>query len=128
MVRRPDFSAEELKRAQAQAIDDLRLALSQPTSLARLAANRAVFGGGAYGHSRAGTPASLAKITRDDVQALHAALYRPDNAILVLTGDITPAQAAAAGAGELRRLEGPGHRVAGAAAGHRRRRVAGACW
>jgi zinc protease len=93
VVRRPDFSDEELKRAQAQAIDDLRLELSQPTSLAQLAANRAVFGGGAYGHSRAGTPASLAKITRADVQAQHAALYRPDNAILVLAGDITPQQA-----------------------------------
>lgn len=93
VVRRPDFSAEELKRAQAQAIDDLRLELSQPTALARLVANRAVFGDGAYGHSRTGTPASLAKITRGDVQALHAALYRPDNAILVFAGDITPAQA-----------------------------------
>jgi zinc protease len=94
VVRHPDFSAEELKRAQTQAIDELRLSLSEPSSLARLAAARAVFGNGAYGHSRAGTPASLAKLTRDDVKALHAALYRPDNAILVLTGDITPAQAA----------------------------------
>jgi zinc protease len=94
VVRHPDFSAEELKRAQTQAIDELRLSLSEPSSLARLAAARAVFGNGAYGHSRAGTPASLAKLTRDDVQALHAALYRPDNAILVLTGDITPTQAA----------------------------------
>ena len=93
VVRRPEFSADELKRAQAQAIDDLRLELSQPTALARLAADRAVFGAGAYGHSRGGTPASLARITRDDVQALHATLYRPDNAVLVFTGDITPAQA-----------------------------------
>jgi zinc protease len=93
VVRRPDFSEAELKRAQAQALDDLRLDLSQPTSLAQLAAHRAVFGDGAYGHSRVGTLASLARITRADVQAQHAALYRPDNAILVLAGDITPAQA-----------------------------------
>ena len=77
VVRHPDFSADELKRAQTQAIDELRLSLSEPSSLARLAAARAVFGSGAYGHSRGGTPASLAKLTRDDVQALHAALYRP---------------------------------------------------
>ncbi|MGB5939639.1 MAG: insulinase family protein, partial [Rhodanobacter sp.] len=49
VVRRPDFSAEELKRAQAQAIDDLRLLLSRPTALASLAASRGVFGNGAYG-------------------------------------------------------------------------------
>ncbi len=93
VVRQPDFSAEELKRAQAQALDDLRLTLSRPTALASLAASRGVFGDGAYGHSRGGTPASIARIGRADVQRLHAALYRPDNAILVLAGDISPAQA-----------------------------------
>lgn len=93
VVRQPDFGAAELKRAQAQAIDDLRLSLSQPTALASLAVGRAVFGDGAYGHSRSGTPASIARISRADVQQLHAALYRPDNAILILAGDVTPAQA-----------------------------------
>lgn len=93
VVRQPDFSATELKRAQAQAIDDLHLSLSRPTALASLAVSRAVFGGGAYGHSRSGTPASIARISRADVQQLHGALYRPDNAILILAGDITPAQA-----------------------------------
>lgn len=93
VVRHPDFSEEELGRARTQAIDDLRLQLSQPTALASLAASRGVFGAGAYGHSRGGTPDSLARIGRADVQQLHAALYRPDNAILVLTGDITPEQA-----------------------------------
>ncbi len=93
VVRQPDFSAAELKRAQAQAIDDLRLSLSRPTALASLAVGRGVFGDGAYGHSRSGTPASIARISRADVQHLHDALYRPDNAILILAGDITPAQA-----------------------------------
>ncbi|MHB1272371.1 MAG: M16 family metallopeptidase [Rhodanobacter sp.] len=92
VVRRPAFSAVELKRAQTQAIDDLRLMLSRPTALASLVATRGVFGDGAYGHSRSGTPVSIARITRADVQQLHRMLYRPDNAILILTGDITPAQ------------------------------------
>lgn len=93
VVRHPDFAPDELKRAQAQAVDDLRLMLSRPIALASLAASRAVFGDGAYGHSRTGTPASIARITRADVERLHGALYRPDNAILVLAGDVTPAQA-----------------------------------
>ncbi|MEO8780293.1 MAG: pitrilysin family protein [Rhodanobacter sp.] len=93
VVRQPDFSADELKRAKAQAVDDLRLQLSRPTALASLAASRGVFGEGAYGHSRSGTPDSIGRITRASVQELHSALYRPDNAILILTGDITPAQA-----------------------------------
>jgi len=93
VVRRPAFSAAELKRAQTQAIDDLRLMLSRPTALASLVATRGVFGDGAYGHSRSGTPTSIARITRADVQQLHGTLYRPDNATLILTGDITPALA-----------------------------------
>jgi len=93
VVRQPTFAQDELKRARKQAEDDLELMLSQPTALASLASARAVFGDGAYGHPRVGTPASLERITRADVQKLHQALYRPDNAVLVLTGDITPEQA-----------------------------------
>jgi len=93
VVERPSFAEDEVARARTQAIDALHLQFSQPTSLARVVADRAVFGEGAYGHSRAGTPQSLARIGRDDVVALHGQLYRPDNAILVLAGDITPAQA-----------------------------------
>ncbi|HWU77790.1 MAG TPA: pitrilysin family protein [Rhodanobacter sp.] len=93
VVRQPDFSAAELKRAKAQAIDNLHLLLSRPTALAALAASRGVFGDGAYGHSRNGTPDSIGRITQADVRHLHGELYRPDNAILVLTGDISPAQA-----------------------------------
>jgi zinc protease len=93
VVRQPDFSASELKRAKAQAVDDLRLQLSRPTALASLAASRGVFGAGAYGHLRNGTAHSIERITRVNVQQLHGELYRPDNAFLILTGDITPAQA-----------------------------------
>jgi zinc protease len=93
VVRQPDFSDAELKRSKAQALDDLHLMLSQPTTLASFAASRGVFGDGAYGHSRSGTPSSIPRVTRASVQQLHAALYRPDNAMLILTGDITPAQA-----------------------------------
>lgn len=93
VARQPDFAGPELERARAQALDDLHLILSQPTRLAALAAGRAVFGDGAYGHASAGTPASLKAIGRADVQRMHAAIYRPDDAVLILTGDITPAQA-----------------------------------
>ena len=117
VVRQPAFKDSELKRAKAQAIDDLHLLLSRPTTLASLAATRGVFGIGAYGHSRTGTPASLARISRADVQQLHRALYRPDNAILVLDRRHHPGTGAAAGAGQLRRLAETGRADAQAPAG-----------
>jgi zinc protease len=93
VVRQPDFSAREVRRAQAQAIDDVHLSLSRPATLAALVAARGTFGTGAYGHPRSGTPASIERIGRADVQQWHARLYRPDNAILILAGDVTAAQA-----------------------------------
>lgn len=89
VVRAPAFAEDEVRRARQQAVDDARLEFSRPIALAALAARREVFGVGAYGHPRRGTPTSLSRITRADVQHLHAAVYRPDNAILILTGDIS---------------------------------------
>jgi zinc protease len=51
-----------------------------------------VFAGTAFGHVPQGTPGSVARVKRTDLAALHSAWYRPDNAVLVMTGDITPEQ------------------------------------
>ena len=93
VVRHPVFAQDELDRERKQTLDGLRVALSQPGSLARLVAARAVFGDGAYGHSATGTPASLARIQRTDVAKLHDTWYRPDNIVLVFAGDIDSARA-----------------------------------
>jgi zinc protease len=93
VTMRPRFAPSELERARRQAIDGLNVALSLPGTLARLAANRAAFGAGTYGHPASGTPASLARMKRTDVAAFHAAHFRPDNASLVLAGDVDVADA-----------------------------------
>jgi zinc protease len=49
-----------------------------------------VFAGTPFGHVPAGTPGSIARLKPADLAALHKAWFRPDNAILVLTGDISP--------------------------------------
>lgn len=92
-VLRPTFAQAELERLRAQALDGLKVAYSQPATLASLAADRLVFGTLPYGHPADGTPASLPRITRGDLLALHRAHYRPDNAVLVLAGDLDDATA-----------------------------------
>ena len=92
VARNPAFKDEELERQRSQALDGLSVAYQQPGQLAGFAASQVVFSGTAFGHVADGTPASLAKLTTADLAQLHAANFRPDNAILVLTGDITPAQ------------------------------------
>ncbi len=92
VTKNPAFAAEELERQREQALDGLRIAYQQPGSLAGLAAAPVVYAGTPFGHVVQGTPGSLPKLKPADLAALHAAAFRPDNAILVLTGDITAEQ------------------------------------
>ncbi len=93
VVREPAFAQRELDRLRTQSLDELKVAYSQPGRLAALATQRLLYGTGAYGHPVGGTPASLAKIARADLVALHAARFRPENAVLVLAGDLDAATA-----------------------------------
>lgn len=93
VLRRPTLAAVELERARAQALDGLRYALSSPDQVAGFVARRAWWGTSAYGSVT--TPASLARLTRADVQRFHRTWYRPDLTVLVLAGDITPEAGAA---------------------------------
>jgi zinc protease len=92
VARNPAFAAEELERQRQQALDGLQVAYQEPGQVAGFAAAPVVFGGTPFGHVTGGTPASIARIKPADLAAIHGAWYRPDNAILVLTGDITPEQ------------------------------------
>ncbi|HXM35075.1 MAG TPA: pitrilysin family protein [Pyrinomonadaceae bacterium] len=89
VVRHPTFKNEEIERLRQQYLDSLTVDLGQPGTIARFAAARVVFGDSPYGHPLGGTLESIARIKRDDIVALHNAYYRPDNAILVIGGDIT---------------------------------------
>ncbi|THD56593.1 pitrilysin family protein [Phenylobacterium sp.] len=88
----PAFAADELERQRAQTLDGLRVAYQEPGQVSAYAAAPIVFGGTPFGHVATGTPGSIARLKPADLAALHATWYRPDNAVLVLTGDITPEQ------------------------------------
>jgi zinc protease len=88
VARNPAFAAEELERQRALALDGLQVAYQEPGQLAAFAAAPVVFAGTAFGHVADGTPASLKKLAPEHLARIHQAFYRPDNAILVLTGDL----------------------------------------
>jgi len=93
LVRHPTFPEAEFKRTVDEKLDELRLAMSSPGRVASQAARRAYWGDSPYGASV--TPASLARVTRADVQRFHAQMYRPDAAAIVFAGDIDEATAMA---------------------------------
>ena len=89
VVRRPTFKSEEVERLRQQYLDNVTLALGDPGSIGRFVAARVVFGDSPYGHPVSGTTESLTRITPAEVSKMHARYYRPDNAILVIGGDVT---------------------------------------
>ncbi|HEX7885032.1 MAG TPA: pitrilysin family protein [Phenylobacterium sp.] len=92
VTENPAFAAEELGRQREQALDGLRVAYQQPGSVAGFAAAPVIFGGTPFGHVPQGTPESLTRLKPADLATLHSAWFRPDNAVLVLTGDISVEQ------------------------------------
>lgn len=90
VIRNPAFKDEEIERLRRQYLNNLKVSLGQPGSIARFAAARVVYRDAPYGHPLSGTPESLPRIKRDDIVGIHSVFYRPDNAILVIGGDMTP--------------------------------------
>jgi len=70
-VQQPTFAQRELDRLRTQTLDDLKVGYSRPGTLATLAAQHLLFGNGAYGRPSGGTPASLPRIRRADLLAMH---------------------------------------------------------
>lgn len=88
VVRNPVFQDAEIERLRQQYTDSISVDMNNPGTLAAWVASRVVFGDSPYGHPVSGTAESIERIKRDDVVALHSKFYRPDNAILVIGGDI----------------------------------------
>jgi zinc protease len=88
VVRRPTFKLDEIERLRQQYIDDVTLSMDEPRSIARFVGTKVLYGDGPYGHPILGTLESLKRISRTDILKVHRGFYRPDNAILLIGGDI----------------------------------------
>lgn len=88
-VRRPRMDEAQLRRAR----DDMAEAVSpdelDSDALADKAVDLLVYGT-LSGSIDAADPRTVSRITRADVLRQHERLFRPDNAVLVLTGDVEP--------------------------------------
>ncbi|WP_395649892.1 M16 family metallopeptidase [Brevundimonas sp.] len=93
VIENPAFRQADFVRAQAQQVAGIQQANRTPGAIANrvLAAN--VYGpNNPYGRPTNGTEASVATLTPADAEAYHATWFRPDNATLVVVGDIEMAE------------------------------------
>ena len=63
---------------------------SAASSALESSVRRAAYGTSAFAHDQVGTERDLLHTTANDLRAAYVAAYQPDNATLVVTGDVTP--------------------------------------
>ncbi|HXG90089.1 MAG TPA: pitrilysin family protein [Vicinamibacterales bacterium] len=95
VVRRPTFAADEIERQRQQAMSGLKVAAEDPDSLASRVIDRLIYGFHPYGLPGSGTAESLASLTRQDIVDYHRRFFAPNNALVAVVGDVSPAEALA---------------------------------
>ncbi len=69
-------------------VEEIAMYRDDPWDALELEVLARLFGGHPYGLPVLGTPEELRTVGADELRAFHAAYYRPDNAVLVVGGDV----------------------------------------
>jgi zinc protease len=93
LARNPAFAEAEVERQRQQMLSGLKVSYDDPDYLAGVVFDRLVYGFHPYGRPDAGTPQSIAAITRQDLTAFHKRWFGPNNAILAIVGDVSSDEA-----------------------------------
>jgi zinc protease len=89
VARNPTFPQDEIDLLKTNTKQGLQAQLASPQFVANRAYRQALFG--AHPYARVGpTPESGDAIDRAAIAAYHKAHYRPNNAFVIVTGDVTP--------------------------------------
>ncbi len=87
---RPTFPPQELERVRQQRLVSLLQARDDAASVAGLALSRVLYGAShRFGVATVGTAATLKAFTPQDLRTFYEGMYRPENATLIVTGDVT---------------------------------------
>ena len=89
VVLNPTFPDEEIRRNRELIKGSLKQSEEEPSFVASKAFKNAVYGDLSYGRLIRGSIESLDRITREDIVRFHSDLYRPNNAVLSVVGDLT---------------------------------------
>jgi zinc protease len=88
---RPDFPANEFDRVKKERLTALLQQRDRGPAIADVAFSYVLFGDEhPYGHPQIGNEASVGALAVGDVQAFYRTYYRPNNATIVVVGDVQP--------------------------------------
>jgi zinc protease len=89
VAQRPSFPQKEVDRLKRQRLTDLLQAKDRARDIADRVFASVLYGTHPYGQPAIGTEASTKAITRSDVRRYYDSYYRPNNATLIVVGDVT---------------------------------------
>jgi zinc protease len=88
----PAFDASEFKRLQGRRLTNLQQQRDNANAIASQVYASLLYGPNhPYGHPIVGNEASLNVLTADDARHFYETYYRPNNAALIVAGDVKPA-------------------------------------
>ncbi len=89
VVTEPNLANDDFNRTRNLRLERLRQLKDHAGAMADRAFARVLYGAHPYGHLSLGSEPSLNAITVDDSRALHAAMFTPSGATLIIVGDRT---------------------------------------
>lgn len=87
MTLEPNLANDDFNRIRNLRLERFRQMKDHAAALAERAFARALYDTHPYGHLAMGSDAALNAMTVDDTRALHAAMFTPDGATLIVVGD-----------------------------------------
>jgi zinc protease len=93
MARHATFPQKEFDVDKTQTLTSLEQDAVNANSMANRQFARIAYGGHPYGYAT--TPDTVKNLTREDVVQFYQTYFKPNNALLVMVGDLTPADARA---------------------------------
>ncbi len=88
VVVNSSFSNAEFEKLRGRSLVGLQQRKSNPTAVAGVVYNKVLYGNQPYGRQLSGDEKSVKAMTRDDITSFYASSYVPNNATLIVVGDV----------------------------------------
>jgi zinc protease len=88
VILNPSFPETELENVRRRSLVGFMQRKSNPNAISNLVYDRVLYGAHPYGRQLSGTESTIKALTRSDLVGYYEANYRPNNATLIVVGDV----------------------------------------
>ena len=92
IILNPTFPEEELSILKSRLLGEIKVRKDRPQTIASESFYKLLFSKHPYAQPLAGTEESVSSISREDIFAFYQKFFIPNNAVMVVAGDINPQQ------------------------------------